>query len=853
MKKKQKQEPKFTIFANAKGKKPIGEYTLEEFIQAIKKGTWKKQIETLRKREDEKSFRAYKNTLPAVTISGNFTARDKYTDVGKRLNGHTGYIAIDIDKKDNPKMRAADLVDTECVAQFISCSGEGKKVIYRCTPVETNAQHRRIYDAVIERLEKKGIKLKVDPIVKSIASIQYVSHDPTAHYNPKTKLVIHPLPPVKKVKTKESVEGKEMEEQLQVYVDALGDRDVTATYENWLLIAFGLSHSMGEQGRKFFHLLCRNYPDYNPEECDEKYDGCMEQRDKNVESPVTISTVYHIINDALPKVKQRQMAKKFNQSHAVGVGEDTEQQGDLAGHVRYGLFLYKKSIDKKTQVVTDLKPAKLNLNAFEALLNEKGFYRYGHGGTRLYVHIVDNIVEEVDTYDILRMITEHIETSGNAKFNYQQVEYDISWEELAHLWRELRANSSIVQQIASSLPHWAPKLLKDTPGESFIPYLNGVVKVTSKETLLIPYSEISQQIWKERILPRNYKYVDKPGMFEEFFINVTSKLGTKERQVSPSFLRSKWYYGYMLHGMKRQSSARAWLLYDTRSGNNGRSGKTIIGTSLGHIRNVTVIDGKQVDLRNRFAWQTVKPYTNILFIDDPAKHISLNPFFNMITGKAQADRKGAEPLEVDLKVLFASNFILEASGESEKGRQFVTQVNEFYVQWGKENGDTLTPIVDLHGKEFFTDWSAHDWNQFDSFAVRALQYYFTNDSAPVAEIQGNSGQLRFIQLHEMELFYELATAFKDHAKNADVGGGCVIVQQVLTNILREGNEHLKANKAGKVAREFLEAIGAKNIELSTIRVGGLPKTAYRMSNKMEEMRLDIIKEEGKLTGKKGKK
>jgi hypothetical protein len=644
------------------------------------------------------------------------------------------------------------------------------------------------------------------------------------------------LPEVKRKVKKPSEDASKELEQLNIYIDALGEKDVTESYENWLLLAMGISYSLGEDGRACFHKLSKNYPDYDVSECDEKFDGCLEQDMSKIEHPITIATVYQIINNALPKITTRKLAKKYNISHAVGIGEDV-QQGDLAGHVRYGLWLYKKIVDKKSSSPLDLRPVKLNLNVFEQVLRTKGFFRYATiNNARMYVHVVDNIVEEVDTADILRIVTEYIEQSGNAVFSYQQVEYNFSWEELSHLWREIRAQGNINQQIAASLNHWVPDLLKDEPGASYIPYLNGVVQVTDKGTDLLSYSRIKQHIWRERILPREFKYTPKKGMFEEFFANVTGP-------DKSSLLRAQWYYGYMLHSTKRQSTARAWLLYDTRSGNNGRSGKTIIGTALGHIRNVTVIDGKQVDLRNRFAWQTVKPYTNILFIDDPAKYITLNPFFNIITGKMYADMKGAKPLELDLKVLFASNYVLEAGGESEKGRQFVTQVNDFYVKWGKAHGDTITPIVDMHGKEFFTDWTTEDWSKFDSFSTRCLQYYFKNNSAPAAEIGGNSAQLRFIQVHEVELFYELCMAFKSNCKQLDSAAGCIVGQQVLTNVIREGNEHVKANKAGKIAREFLDAIGAKNVEIATIRVGGVHKMAYKTSTELKKLDLGMLKEE----------
>lgn len=195
---KKSTQPLLSIFTTSKSKKPYDNITLEAFIAAVKNGEWRKKIEALRQNKNEKTFKLSKGTLPAITISGQFSARDKYTDVSKRLLRHSGFICIDIDKKDNPRMRATDVVDSEAIAQYVSCSGQGCKVIYRCVQAETKEQHRRIYDAVIKRLASKGITLKVDPIVKSIASLQYVSYDPAAFWNPKTKLTIQPLPAVKR-------------------------------------------------------------------------------------------------------------------------------------------------------------------------------------------------------------------------------------------------------------------------------------------------------------------------------------------------------------------------------------------------------------------------------------------------------------------------------------------------------------------------------------------------------------------------------------------------------------------------------------------------------------------------------
>jgi hypothetical protein len=827
---------KISLFKNSFAEQPEEQLTIEEFVKRIKEGFWRKQVEKLRQTKDLRNYKKTKESLPGVTISGEYKTRDKYTPVKERLKKHSGLIALDIDKKDNPKIRTQDLIDNQCILQYVSCSGEGLKIIYRCKQTKDPAEHRRIYDAAVQRLEKKGIKLKVDPIVKSIASLQYVSVDPAVYYIPKTKLVINPLPPIKIKKTKPSEDQINDISQLEEYIEALDGKDVTEKYEDWLTIGMGLSYSLGEAGRGVFHKISANYKEYDKGESDEKYDALVERDPNHIDRPVTMASVFQIINKHLPKIKLRQLNKKYNKGHAVGIGEDVEetdkkQQGDLSGLVRYRLFLFKKIIDKESKELIDLQPVKLNLNAFEALLHEKGFYRYEN----MYVRILDNIVEKVDADDILRIVTRHIEQDGDYTFTYGKLEYNYSWEELVHLWREIRGNSSIYNQISAGLDHWKPMLLADGPTQSYIPYKNGVVYVTAKERKLIPYNQIGFQIWKERILPREFHYTQEVGMFEEFFANVCGRGNTrKERIGTDQYKRAMWYFGYMLHGSKRQSMARAWLLYDIMAGNNGRSGKSIIGKAVGKIRNTVILDGKQIDFRNnRFALQQVTPWTEVVFIDDPHKYMSLIPLFNMITGDSNVERKGQDPLQLSLKYMIASNWILEADGTSEQGRQFVTQLDDFYIRYGKEHKNILTPVVHLHGKEFFTDWDEKDWAKFDSFSVRCLQYHLGKET-PQNTIVGNSMMVRFIQLYEAELFFALSSKFCQHIKKGS-DGKLLVPQRLLIDVVKEADTKLGSIQAGRVVKEFMRSIGAGDVGMTSIMIANMNQMAYKIDKQISEL------------------
>ncbi len=819
-----------SLFKNSYAEEPDEHLTIDEFVERIKSGYWKKIVERLREIKDLKFYKKTKESLPAVTVSGEFKTRDKLIPIGQRIKKHSEYIALDIDKKDNPKIRTKDLIDKECLMQYVSCSGEGIKIIYRCSPTKDAAEHRRIYDAAVERLAKKGIKLKVDPIVKNIASLQYVSYDPNAFFFPKSKLIIHPLPPVKHKKAKPSEDQQKDIEQLTEFISAIEDgKDVTKEYEDWLTIGMGLTYSLGEAGRSIFHLLSKNYPDYNEGETDEKYDGLLERNPADIERPVTLASVYQIINGGIPKVKLRHLMKKYNQSHAVGVGEDIEQ-GDLLGLVSYKLFNFKKVTDKESNTLVELIPHEINWNAFEALLKDKGFYRHDE----LFVQIVHNIVEQVDDHDILRLVTRHIEESGDCTFTYQKQEFSFSWEELALFWRRIRAQGTTFNQIATCLEHWTPNLLKDSNGVSFIPYQNGVLRITGTQRDLIEYKNMTFQIWKERILPRNFRYNKESGMFEDFFNNVCGKSKIKgEKQTPDRYKRALWYFGYMLHGFKMKSLARAWMIYDIRPGNNGRTGKSILGQAIGQIRSVTIIDGKQVDFRdNRFALQKVTPWTEIVFIDDPKRTMSLAPLFNMITGDTDAEAKGANQLTLSLKYMIASNWIMELDGSSEQGRQFITQIDDFYLRY--EDGKLLQPLVHLHGKEFFTGWDEEDWQRFDSFCVRAIQHYMSSQ-APDNTIIGNAKQVRFLQQYESEIFFELSTILCSYVRTSQEGA-LMVPQSLMVEAVKKAVDYApSSSKAGRIVREFLTCINAGKVETSSMKIAGLIQMQYKLSNKWKDL------------------
>ena len=64
-------------------------------------------------------------------------------------------------------------------------------------------------------------------------------------------------------------------------VEASGT-DITASYSDWLAIAFALVSELGEDGRELFHRLSRFYPGYDATEADRQYSACLRDGSREI-------------------------------------------------------------------------------------------------------------------------------------------------------------------------------------------------------------------------------------------------------------------------------------------------------------------------------------------------------------------------------------------------------------------------------------------------------------------------------------------------------------------------------------------------------------------------------------------
>jgi len=279
---------------------------LIEFLNAVKYGKWKNEIEFLRTEKDDNKRKKLKERLYSVTIGGVFKERKQ-----DQLLEHSGYIAIDIDKYNDTQSL---LIDKYTFALFKSASGSGLCVVCKIN----KDKHKESYNW-LSNYYFVNYGISVDQAPKNVASLRFVSYDPDLFINEKSLTA----------KTKSEKETKPKSIPI-VYTDAntvtnlinqvkSNNINIAPDYDSYLKLGFSLANGFGEGGRMYFHDLCQVSEKYHSNQCDRQYDYCLKGAFK---SGVSVGTFYWMLKDAgisLPKQNERavqvaSMGKKSERS-----------------------------------------------------------------------------------------------------------------------------------------------------------------------------------------------------------------------------------------------------------------------------------------------------------------------------------------------------------------------------------------------------------------------------------------------------------------------------------------------------------------------------------------------------------
>lgn len=268
-----------SIYKNAKDNFSQETTSVADFLNGIKFGTWREQIEEIRAEPDKKKRTALKELLPCITASGTFTSRKE-----SALTSHSGFICIDIDGYSDKTLL---LSDPHTYALFKSASGNGLAVLVRVS----GSKHKDSF-RWLQSYYFNTYGVVIDPAPSNPASLRYVSHDSEIFINEKSK-VARTLIEGKQPKTLSIVISND---KIGNYVQAIVSRSISiaSTYNEYLNLSFALVSGFGENGRAYFHSLCSVDAKYDSRHADRQYDIAI----KRGKTGVTVGTFYYLLKQA---------------------------------------------------------------------------------------------------------------------------------------------------------------------------------------------------------------------------------------------------------------------------------------------------------------------------------------------------------------------------------------------------------------------------------------------------------------------------------------------------------------------------------------------------------------------------
>jgi hypothetical protein len=275
------------------------------------------------------------------------------------------------------------------------------------------------------------------------------------------------------------------------------------------------------------------------------------------------------------------------------------------------------------------------------------------------------------------------------------------------------------KNIKAIIPPTNMDMLRDTAGECFLYYENGVAEVTTDDLKLIPFRNIPGKLWESQIAHRtlDLKCPNGKGEFERFI----ELIAADDPKRIKSFMSA---LGYLTHSYKDRSCSPAVILIDEDSRPsfaNGRTGKGIYAQSLKHIRQQNFSPGKKVDTTSKFIFQTVKLGDQILYYDDVKEGFDFESLFNVITDDMEVEVKYQSPVKIPFeespKIILSTNSLIAGVGSSFTHRKFTLEFCSYF--------SPVYAPVDEFGHKLFEDWSREEWLRFDHFIIKCVQLFLT--------------------------------------------------------------------------------------------------------------------------------
>lgn len=647
--------------------------SLDQLFEDIKNGVYSEYTEIIalaRSKGMEPEAKEVKLELPAFTASGVFK-KGRRADL---IDQYNRLIVLDFDDVSDVEVLKGEVIkDDHTMAAFISPSGNGLKVVVE---VDSELQHhRQAFDQVAEYYESR-FKAEVDRSGSDVTRLCFMSSDEDIFVNWEPEVFIVKVAEEKQLEQDVKSHGEMSEKQKQDYQIAMqildylreNDLSITTEYNDWFRVGQALASTFDENlGLDLYLKFASQAGEKFDEEATIKQ---WERALKTGNGDIKFATLVYLA---------QQLGFEYSESENE--------------------FWYRRA--SGALAIDNYRFSKF-LSLFEY---GKTFYE----GDYILVKSDGNILQKVLPAEIKDFLMPFFD---GREFNGTQ------GDEILNVL--MSTNKHFSRGSWEWLNTLQLNMLKDEADRSYLFYRNGYLEVTADDTVLHSYSELDSHIWKDDIIDRDYRKVERVTD-HDFWRFIELITGEDERT---NALMSA--IGYLLHRYKDPSNTKAVILVDEKENlfgeSNGGTGKSLLGEAIGRVRNAVKQDGKNFKF-NRFAFQLVSMNTDVLIFDDVVKDFAFNNLFTSITNDMTVEKKGETsfniPSSESPKILISSNFeVTGDGGGSDKRRKIIIELTDHF--------SSVHQPIDEFECRFFDDWDENYWAIFDNIMVFCLQQYFKN-------------------------------------------------------------------------------------------------------------------------------
>jgi len=681
---------KVNLFKNVKSLTPSLTRDVNFFLDRIRNGNSKNIIDKIRKSEDKEESKFLKLSLPGVCFNGTFTKRYK-----KDLKKSSGLMILDFDDFESfteaKDFKAKLKKDNHIYSTWFS-PREGVKALYRIMNVKDDNEFKKVYSEAAKKYPN------LDASGKDISRLCFESYDPDIYVNLDAEIFSPSLileEEINNIGTVTNIPITDTDSVVNRLIiwferDILNNSNLNTSI--FILACafnkFGVSKTTAtEYGFRYAKSTAKD-GEVN-KIITSAYKKTAEWNTKFFED---VKTKRRLINMVSSGKSDKDIIKSFKEIPEENLNNEIKTSRKNITPEKFWEYDFHGE--------PKIKPFK-----FKTFLESKDFSKYyPDNGSNAFIFINkdDNFIDIISEYQIKDFVLQDLQ------HRFEIDIFDIVAEK----------TKLFTYQYLSILDTSKVDVVKDTKDFAMLYYQNVALKVEYNKITEIKYSDLEGYVWKSNVIAREYKDVDHhQSQFRSFLWLVSGQ--DKDR-----YNTFKSLMGYLLHSYKNSANNKAIILNDEKISDNpnGGSGKGLLTMAISKMKNVSVIDGKTFDFNKSFPYQTVSTDSQVLAFDDAKQNFKFEQLFSLITEGITLEYKGKDAIKLSVedspKIMISTNYTIKTEGGSFERRMFEVELSSYFNK-------NHTPL-DEFGNMIFDGWDENQWNLFDKFMIKCIQYYLEN-------------------------------------------------------------------------------------------------------------------------------